>query len=213
MSYYSKKEEWNTGDDSNVVKSCDFCTDSRVTIIISDEVLSVVNELCKRVEDEWQLLLCGTDDGKELVVVDDYFVPIQEISKASVKNLDCIDKQRIEELRIVATIHSHSTFGVFFSQQDYDKTNTSLIRNHIVVNNAGDMKATKRIDLPCGKAKFLDAVVTRAMPELPAVEDIKGYDNISRVTYTYPTYTPLNIGGMYTEAIKGKRKKHAFNME
>jgi proteasome lid subunit RPN8/RPN11 len=157
------------------------------------------------------LLLCGTDDG-DVVTVTDYFVPIQEISKATVKNLDCIDKARIEELSIVATIHSHSSMSVFFSHTDYEKTNTSLIKNHIVVNNKGDMVATKCVDLPCGKKIFVGADVTRAMPELPKVENIEGYENISRVVYSYPKYTPL-VGcyaGAYETVLNGKRKKHAI---
>ena len=153
-------------------------------------------------------------------MINDYYVPKQEYSAATVKNLDCIDKKFIDDNKVVATIHSHSSMGVFFSSVDYDKTNTSLIKNHIVVNNAGEFCATKRVDLPCGMQKFVTAKVTRDLPEITLPKKIKGFKKIQKAKPTYYAGGYYG-GGVYevgggligSQAIKPfKRKTHAFDM-
>ena len=179
--------EWSVGKEPEVARACSFCTAEKATIIISDEVLAAIYQLCEKVEDEWQMLLTGTEDAEKHVVrVTGYYIPKQEITAASVKNLDCIDKARIDELGIVATIHSHSNMDVFFSHTDETKTNKSLIKNHIVWNNKGEYKAIRAVRLPCGMNKFIDATVVRDMPPLPKIKKVKGYKKIKKPEYKYP---------------------------
>lgn len=176
-------KEWSLGKEPEVAKACSFCGDERGTIILSDEVLGVIHHLCDEVEDEWQMLLTGKDEGNILRVTG-YYVPKQEITPSTVKNLDCINKARIEELGIVATIHSHSDMTVFFSTEDETKTNKSLIKWHIVWNNKNEYKAIKVVRLPCGMNKQIEASVVRDLPPLPKVKRVKGYKKIKKTSYT-----------------------------
>jgi len=187
---------------------------------------------CEQVKTEWQVLLIGEEREDNVVYCDDYFIPKQEVTSASVTNIDCIDKKVIEDKSIVGTIHSHGNMSVFFSTTDEESTNTSLIKNHIVTNNNGDYVGTKAIDLPCGMKRFIDAQITRDLPHIKMAGKVKGIKNIGTRTYvtTYPTY-PLGYQGGYTKRDTfcsaglddmpydstmmgvGKRKKHAFDFE
>lgn len=173
--------KWDTGTKCNVTDDCSWGEEHEaVPIIISPEVWSVVTGLCEEVKLEWQMMLCGKET-ENAVIVDGYWIPKQEVSCASVKNLDIIDKEVIEERGIIATIHSHGNIGVSFSSTDKEFTNLSLIKNHIVVNNRGDIKATSRYDTPCGKEFFLDSVVRIQVGDTP---EIVGRDNITERAFT-----------------------------
>ena len=169
---------WDTGKDvkDNVAKDCSWCEKSeKVTIKISWAVYTVIKQLCVQIKDEWQMLLIGEVDGPE-VLITGYYIPRQEVSGADVKNLDCISKDFIAENKIVATIHSHSSMGVFFSSVDDEKTNLSTIKYHIVTNNEGAYKACQQITLPCGLVQLKDADMTLQLDEGVIV----GLDNISK---------------------------------
>jgi hypothetical protein len=216
-------DEWDTGTERELAKDCSFC-DYEATIILSDEVLSVMQRLCDIIKEEWQILLIGTDDGMT-VKCTDYYIPEQEYGGAHVHQKECVNAKMIEEMGIVCGAHSHSTFAPYFSATD-DITNNSLIRNHLVTNNAGKFVATKRVDLPCGMKKFVDAKVIRDLPELPTIKKVKG---IKRMTKSAPIivnhlgkpyggYTPgpmygqINMGYGTLDSLPGTRKAHAFNL-
>jgi hypothetical protein len=134
--------------------------------------------MCKKFEHtEWQMLLGGALKPEGLFL-DNYYIPKQEVTGATVKNVDCIDKKFIDDNKIMATIHSHCTMsGEFFSGTDDTMTNfNSIIDFHIVTNNKGEFKAMRKVTLPCG---LLRAVEVNIQIEDVDV-DIKGIENIRR---------------------------------
>jgi len=184
-------DEWDTGTASQIAHDCTYVSDtSSYTIMIPLDIQKVIAYLRAKIVSEWQMLLSGTvDDSIKLVTVTGYYIPKQEVTGATVTNLDIIDGDLIRKLSIVATIHSHSTMQVSFSSTDMDFTNMSQIKHHIVTNNRADYKATSRIVLPCGYETFVD---TDIMLEDDEKEDISviGLDNISKSTFKpviYPT--------------------------
>ena len=222
----SWKDEWTTGSKTEIADDCSHCNADSATFILTDKLFGVIAKLCEDIESEWQMLLIGEESEDNVVIMHDYYVPKQEVTSATVTNIDCIDKQRIEELGIVGTIHSHSSMAVFFSSKDEESTNTSLIKNHIVCNNDGKYVGTKALDLPCGMKKFIPANVTRDMPKIVMAKNVKGIKNIEKKTYSYPKGGYYGGGGYlggresFCDAgdttpylLGGKRKKHAFQFE
>jgi len=173
---------WDTGDKCTNADECSWAEQyTGSTIWLTPEVQSVIKKLCKDIESEWQMLLTGIEN-KEGVWVTGYWIPKQEVTLSSVKNLDLINADVIKERGIICTIHSHASMGVFFSGVDEKFTNNSLIKNHIVVNNKGEMKACMRYELPCKMTHFFDANVSVISP---IIESIEGFDNITKKTYQY----------------------------
>jgi len=171
---------WDTGDKCNNAEDCSWAEQFTGSVIyISPEVQSVIRELCNKVKTEWQMLLTG-EEKKDGVYVTGYWIPKQEVTTSTVTNLDVVDKAVIAERKIVCTIHSHADMGVFFSGVDEKFTNNSLIKNHIVVNNKGQMKATMRYELPCKMVHFFDAEAQVIMPDGAEVE---GMGNITQKKY------------------------------
>lgn len=181
----SKKDAWHTGDDHKdcVAEDCSFAKKFDAGVIfITTEVYTVIRKLCEEVKTEWQMLLKGTEDEiTGNIHITGYYIPKQEVSYASVKNTDCIDKKFIEENNIIATIHSHASMGCFFSVTDEEFTNMSTIPNHIVVNNDGEHKACVKWELPCGLVKFFETKV-KVDHKIPDIE-IDGKDNITQRVY------------------------------
>jgi proteasome lid subunit RPN8/RPN11 len=197
---------WDTGEKCTTAEKCSWSEQYRgATIWISPEVQAVIRKLCADVVEEWQMMLTGVEK-KEGVFVTGYWIPKQEITQASVTNLDCIDAKLIEEKGIVATIHSHGTMGVFFSTTDVESTNSSLIKNHIVVNNKGEMKATMRYELPCGLTHFFEAT---AKVVVPVIDTIEGFENITKKTYVH-TY-PMGKTWKDDTWVGGKNYQNAWN--
>jgi hypothetical protein len=172
------------------------------------------------------MLLIGTEHEGNVVRITDYYVPEQKVTSASVKMNECMDLETVQKLGIVATIHSHASMKVFFSGTDYTETNTSFIKNHIVVNNKQEFIATKAIELPCGMKRFIDAVVTRDLPAIDTATEVKGMDKIEKYTYTPPAYDSKRkytsllereqwdsdfLAESYIDTHK-TRKRHAFDM-
>ena len=177
----NKTSSWDAGENK---KKCDECSwvekQDTDKIKITPELYSVVTKLCEKIETEWQMLLSGEQkDG--YVLLDGYVIPKQEVTGSTVTNLDCIDKEFIEKHKIMATIHSHSNMGVFFSSVDENETNSSLIDYHIVVNNDLKTVACKKVKLPCGLETFQDTSVS-VLREQGDI-DIQGMDNIKKKEY------------------------------
>ena len=194
--------KWETGDEHKVANDCTWAEQySGATIYLTQEIQSVIRKLCKDVKIEWQMMLTGTET-KEGVYVTGYWIPKQEVSTASVINKDLIDNDVIAERKIVCGIHSHGSMGVFFSSTDEEFTNNSLIKNNIVVNNKGEMKACMRYETPCGLVHFFDADVE---VETVVTDTIEGVDNIKETKWNYQPLCDRTVGTKK----KGK-KKHAL---
>jgi hypothetical protein len=211
---------WTNNVKVHEADECSHCEDTRATFVLTDELFGVIQKLCADIKGEWQALLIGEERENNVVYAHDYYIPKQTVTSASVTNNECFDVERIKAMGIVIGIHSHGTMGAYFSTTDHDCTNTSPIKNNIVVNNKQEFVGTKALTLPCGMIKFLDADVVRDMPEITPVEEIKDVKNIEEKTYTYGTNllhfgnTGVFDNSAYVQgALGGKRKKHSFNFE
>ena len=195
--YVKEKEKavvWETNKKSNCASDCSWVEDKdnkkEVEIYLPLHIQAVISRLCKDIAIEWQMLLVGMIHNG-VVDVSSYYIPEQEVSTANVKNLECIDKKFIEENCIIATIHSHGTMGTFFSSVDEEKTNLSLIKYHIVVNNDGDSKAQMQRDLPCGMRSLVDIDIVLEEEEEKVKVPIAGIEKIKtrKNSYQYPEIT------------------------
>lgn len=225
---------WSNEKKIDEAEDCSYCGVDRATFILTDELFGVIKTLCADVKTEWQALLIGEERDNNVVYMHDYYIPKQTVTTGNVINDECFTVDRIKEMGIVGGIHSHGEMGVFFSKTDHDCTNTSPIKNNIVVNNKNEFLGTKALTLPCGMIKFLDAVVTREMPVVIPAKTVKGVKHIEQKAYTYyepadtfgygmGAYKPNNFCNAgfsdsdylrYGEShIKGTRKKHAFQIE
>ncbi len=231
---------WSNANKIEEAHECSYCGDAtRATFILTDELFGVFKHLCKNVKTEWQALLIGEERDGNVVFMNDYYIPKQTVTSATVINDECFTVKRLKKMRIVGGIHSHGGMRPFFSTTDHDCTNTSPIKNNIVINNDNVFVATKAIILPCGMVKFLDADVTREMPAIEPVNKVRNVKHIEQSKYTYLTPSTTKFGGgmgawaresdfddhphysgwdkdysRYGENfIKGTRKKHAFDFE
>lgn len=171
------RKGWNTEESVKVARNCDWAADRQAyEIMLSKEVEAVITYLCKHIKDEWQMLLLG-EVVEDQVQCTGYYIPKQKVTRGTVTNLDCIDREFIQQNKVVATIHSHADMGVFFSQTDEVYTNMSLIDHHIVCNNSGEFKGCSKFSLPCGKVFLAKSdVVIMSEP----LESVEGYDNIKK---------------------------------
>lgn len=175
---------WKTRKTHDIVKYADL-NDVGIggTFHISYDVMSVIRKLCTEIKLEWQMLLIGEYDLEGNVVITDYYIPKQEITGASVENLDCITQEFVTEKGIIATIHSHANMNTFFSATDVKDTNSSFIKHHIVVNNKLDFSAVTQWALPNGSIFFFKANVTTSYPQ---ATEVKGIENITERAYVPP---------------------------
>lgn len=188
-SYMSQQDKWSVGEAPKECTKCDHVGDDKTRVLVHPDVLSAIFYLCREVKSEWQMLLVGSEVGNT-VTVDGYYIPKQEVTAASVKNLEAIDEEFIKSRSIVATIHSHADMTVFFSAVDDECTNMSWIKHHLVVNNKGEFIAKTRHDLACGMVKFNEASVETLIPNKDGAQ---GSENITKKVYgfqTNNTYTP-----------------------
>ncbi len=169
-------ESWHTGTkpEDKLASTCSLAQDE-CKIILTQELYLMTRKLCSKVKEEWQMLLSGEMQGND-VFLNGYYIPKQEITGASVKNLDCIDKKFIEENKILATIHSHSSMKTFFSSVDMNDTNLQSLHYHIVTNNDGEFTAAHKVVLPCGLFKMVDAKIQLE----ESTSDITGIENITK---------------------------------
>lgn len=174
---------WNTGDAPKICTACSFTpSTTKQQIFVEYEVWRSLMSICSKVKVEWQALLKGRIEPNGEVMITGYYIPKQEVTGASVKNLDIIDDVFIRDNNIVAGVHSHAAMSCFFSTTDVEHTNMSLIKHNIVVNNKSEYKAQTRIDLPCGMVKFIDAdVYTVGSPEATIV----GIENIEEKKFGF----------------------------
>jgi len=198
-----KQDKWHTGSEAKVCESCSWVGEEGYIIALHPEVLSVAFYLCKEIKTEWQMLLSGSVVDRK-VNCTGYYIPKQEVTYSTVKNLEAIDKEFIESHEIVATIHSHSDMGVFFSPVDDEFTNMNWIKHHVVINNKHDFVAKSRHDLPCSGVKFVNSVVETMVPSIDTVE---GQDKITKHEYKYPAVSGFDTRdafGAYDDKYVGK---------
>lgn len=176
------ENKWTTGEKTNTCEDCSYVEQfTSPRIRITPEINSIIEKLCKTIKKEWQMLLCGKIEKDGDVIAKDYYIPKQQISSASVKNIDCINQKFIDDNKVVATIHSHADMNVFFSTTDDEFTNLSPISYHIVCNNNGEFKACAKVALPCKLVKLVKCNVS-VLYKVKEV-DIKGIENIEEEKY------------------------------
>lgn len=177
---------WTTGDvpQDMEAKECSWSCKNKAedpVIMLGEKVTTAIMWLMENKNVEWQMLLSGKvydfpGEG-EVLSIDEFYIPKQRVSGATVHNEDCIDKQFIEERKIICTIHSHVSMGAFFSSTDMTECNTSPIKYHIVMNNRYEYQSVKQVKLPCGMLKFVKCEVSLYSPkpvQPSGVENITG---------------------------------------
>lgn len=200
---YTPKRGWNTGDAPKVCTNCDFLpTTDRGKYIMEHTVWKALMGLCGKLQVEWQAMLTGEVSAEGVLHITGYWIPKQEVTGSSVRNLDIIDDVVIAEKKIIAGVHSHGTMACFFSSTDVEDTNMSLVKHNIVVNNKGEYKAQSRVELPCGMAKFKE--VELALTGAPEV-DIVGLDNITTPKTVITFHTPVTTTKSDDTTIDGLR--------
>lgn len=170
---------WKAGEAPQIHTNCDFVGNKGFEIMIHPEVFGAAFKLCEEVKVEWQILLTGSVVNN-VVKVTGYYIPKQEVSASTVKNLEAIDREFIIENDVVGTMHSHANMDVFFSTVDDEYTNMSLIAHHVVINNNHKLVAKSRYDLPCGGVKFVDSSIKTM---IPASQEVSGQDKIKKWEY------------------------------
>lgn len=202
-----KENGWMTNKKFSTAIKCEHELDEMPAIYIEQSVALVIRKLCSEIKSEWQMMLTGERDGS-CAFITGYYIPKQEVTAGAVYNDEYITKEIIDEKSIVATIHSHSDMGVFFSVTDQEKTMNSPIRFHIVTNNSHEYKAALREDLPCGRVKFFEADVIFGSPD----EDVQveGIEKISKRKESYYDYAKGRYGDDYYDNFYSrKQKKHS----
>lgn len=172
-------DKWQAGEAPKVCEQCSYVGEGGFKVLIHPDVLGAAFHLCKEIGTEWQMFLSGSVDGNR-VYCTGYYIPKQEVTHSTVKNLEAVDKKFIEDRDIVATIHSHALMGVFFSPTDDEFTNMSFIKHHVVINNSHEFCAKSRHDLPCGGVKFVTSQVETI---IPTVDEAVGKDKIGKYEY------------------------------
>jgi proteasome lid subunit RPN8/RPN11 len=190
--------EWRTeGSGCREAKDCSYSEQDKQIILLQPEVYVVITRLLGMYDKEWQMLLTGIVSEKGCNVTG-YYIPKQITSYATVKNMDCIDKELVGRLGVVATIHSHVGMGVGFSATDHEYTNMSnLIGYHVVCNNKLEFNGVRQATLPCGLVKLIKTDVRIAFPEV----DIVDLENIEEQKYIAPSLgnTGYRYEGGYAE--------------
>ena len=158
---------------------------------VPDKVVIWVHPLAKRKIDalmkeyksiEWLAYLIGKKEEKEVF---DIFIPEQDISAASVDNIQC---EEWNDILPIGVIHSHHTMGHNFSHTDH----TWINQNHdisLVISDSG-MDGQCRIKTACGAYKVVKVDVKLKVNidfnDKEFIESVK--DKINKKTYTTTYY-------------------------
>lgn len=175
---------WHTGTpaNDNYCSKCEYSEKQKneTRIYLTPDIYALLTRMVDIVKTEFQVLLTGRiENGNP--VINDYYIPKQRVTGATVKNDDCIDAAMIAERGIIATVHSHAGMGVFFSGTDVNETNlNAAIKYHIVINNKMEYCAVEIVSLPCGMKTTRNISFSLTLPET----DITGLDNITKETFT-----------------------------
>ena len=104
---------------------------------------------------------------------------------ATVKNNEGITPELVEQLGVVATIHSHNNMGTTPSVTDEQETQTSpTIRFHIITNNSDAYSAIYSEILPCGMFRFAKCKV---MIEFEKIDAVRGIEKIKEIQTSWDT--------------------------
>lgn len=163
---------WTTGEPTPIVvelahgdkdKACGGC------VYFKENVAKVVRSLTAKVKEEFQLYLIGKKVAKDDIVVEDYYIPKQIITPASVEHRDIIDAHVVRDMKIVALLHSHGTMQTFFSPTDFKTIAASCVEYHIITNNKGEFTGKRRWLIPGGNYLALAIDIMTLEPEVEIV--------------------------------------------
>jgi len=173
---------WDLGEavDSNCIDSCTEL-ETEHTINISFEARQKITELVAAYPRlEWAVGLIGKQDGEKWIV-DDIFVPEQEVHSCSVELTDEGNKE-LAGVKCIGWMHSHNDMKAFHSPKD--DSNSKMFGISVTVNNKLETDARVKVQLPCGRFGMAKANVVFDMPASKGgsfVESIK--DKIKEITW------------------------------
>ena len=148
---------------------------------------------------EWLAYLIGEKINDKEYVIEDLFIPKQEVSSARVDNIEC---ENFNDLKQIGVIHSHHGMGNGFSGTDHEFIN----QNHNVslcVSKTG-INGQVRWKTPCGALKIVENVKTKLKIDFDFDKEAflkKADEVISTKTYTHtpirqiPRYVQNNVCG------------------
>ena len=202
---------WDAG--IEILKSCDKVTVPKYHIsfdLLSHQKINKLKEFYPRLE--WLAYLVGTVDHENAkVVVEDLVIPdSQQVTTASVYNVEYEWGVLPDGKQIIGVIHSHHTMGAFFSGTDDAYINQNHDVSIVVATAKGrEIKSQIRVKVPCG-AYVLAEDITYSV-NYPQVLDEAEFEASFKdkiKTYT-PVVTYVNSGynylGNYSGGYSGRR--------
>ncbi len=157
-------------------------------IILNYQADLTVKELCKKIKNtEFSILFKGDWSSNGFLVSNEYYIPKQEVSAASVDYLEDLSIKRKEGYNVV--IHTHPGYGhSTFSSADREYINKNFPCS-ILYNQKGDI-CEAELWVPLNKSTniIVSAEVKISLPEI----EIKGIENIQEKIIMYHTKYSLN---------------------
>lgn len=148
--------------------------------------------LAGQLKTEWMAYLIGhaKEDKEHAYVITDMYFPKQ---KAGPAHVEAADGEIIEN--VVAAVHSHVGMNVFFSGTDEDHFNHNI---ELVVNNKGEILATGRTQLECGRFHRgpAEIIFTACSEEMALEAKLRSQLEREQVVYTFTSPSPnANVPG------------------
>lgn len=153
----------------DIVENCDKVSKDQ-KVVLSQITKRKIELLMKKFKDcEWLAYLIGENDNS---VITDIYIPKQSANSSRVFD---IDTDIPVGVNIVGVIHSHHNMGASFSHTDDTYINQNY--NISILVSHKEIKAQKRVTVPCGALKIVKSDVLFESPKLFNEEDfIKDID-------------------------------------
>lgn len=153
---------------------------------------------------EFYTYLLGYFDEDGVPVVDDYYIPSQEVSASTADVTEHILPEEVTR-RLIGWLHSHHDMGAFDSGRDLDSANYPVA---IVISNKGH-KGYIRKRATCGRLMKSEAeieIIREPVTLLP------GEEKILNKTYTWNPITPYNLGAYITQRERKAAERRLGNL-
>ena len=160
---------------------------------------------------EWLAYLVGSVDHEtNKVVVEDLIIPdSQQVTGASVYNVEYEWGVLPDGKQIIGVIHSHHTMGAFFSGTDDAYINQNHDVSIVVATAKGrEIKSQIRVKVPCGSYVLAEDITYSVnYPDVLVEEDFEAEFKDKINTYT-PVVTYINYGTNYLGNYSGGYSGH-----
>jgi len=156
-------------------------------IYVEDRVGNILASIQKKIgTDEYSVLFKGYWDEDGFIVTNDYYIPKQTVSGASVDYDENIGEKRIKDgYNVVAHSHPFSVGTGNYSGADDTHINTHFPCSLLTDRDGDITSATLKLDTPSKDYKIKIEIESEDIKSCSsASEDIVGMDNIKKKTYS-----------------------------